>query len=132
MTERNRSPLDQMTTMEPFINELHSSSIQLENCIIIAIKWTGFTKNNYLGSGIRCANALPSVIIFILVEALHYGVAAPFWSKPQFICIVVNATDIVDVIAALILTLSVNGTLMFITVQCEYSYYLFRYRFRSV
>ena len=50
------SPLDQPTTMEPFIHELHSKSI-----ILIAIKWTGFTKNNHLG-------ALPSVIIFIRIH----------------------------------------------------------------
>ena len=34
-------------------------------CILIPIKWMGFTKHNYLMSCIREANALHAVIIFI-------------------------------------------------------------------
>ena len=42
--------------------------------ISIAIKWMGFTKNNYLSSCIRYANALTAVIIFIVVILI----SAPF------------------------------------------------------
>ena len=47
------------------MSSIHSKINCFLISILISIKWTGFTKNNHLGSGIHCANALPSVIIFI-------------------------------------------------------------------
>ena len=44
---------------------LGCSFLLCSECIIIAIKWMGFTKNNHLRSGICYTNALPAVIIFI-------------------------------------------------------------------
>ena len=41
----------------------------LSGFLFIAIKWTGFTKNNHLSSCIRYANALTTVIIFIRISA---------------------------------------------------------------
>ena len=35
-------------------------------CLLIPIKWMWITKNNHLSSGIRYANALTAVIIFII------------------------------------------------------------------
>ena len=44
---------------------LLGSLLLSSECILIPIKWTGFTKNNYLMLCIRFANALHAVIIFI-------------------------------------------------------------------
>ena len=38
-------------------------------CLLIAIRGTWFTKNNHLSSGIRVANALTAVIIFIWINS---------------------------------------------------------------
>ena len=44
---------------------LLGSLLLSSECILIPIKWTRFTKNNYLMLGIRFVNALHVVIIFI-------------------------------------------------------------------
>ena len=48
---------------------LLGSLLLSSKCILIPIKWMGFTKNNHLMSCIF-ANALHAVIIFIMVHTL--------------------------------------------------------------
>ena len=63
-------------------------SLLSSECILIAIKWAGFTKNNHLMSCIHFVNVLHAVIIFIrsLFDSITLRTKLRVWADFNLMC----------------------------------------------